>query len=109
MTLIDKLPQEEQGARFFYDMLSDFVHPNIASNFVITSKAEIIEENKLKYKLSYRTKSAEVLGYVVLHTISIPIKNSLHRIRTWISQLRKRIQTAEEGTKKLEEILEKMK
>jgi len=33
LTLIDKLPQEEKGARFFYEMFSDYVH--LASHVLV--------------------------------------------------------------------------
>jgi len=36
MKLIDKLPGEEKGsARFFYEMLCDFVHPNVGAHTLV--------------------------------------------------------------------------
>jgi hypothetical protein len=38
LTLIDKLPGEEQrAARFFYQMLCDYVHPNVGAHTLVVS------------------------------------------------------------------------
>jgi hypothetical protein len=87
LTLVDKLPQKEKGARFFYDMLSDFAHPNLASQILVIDEARLIDENKAKYTLSKYTKSEELLG-VVIHCMAIPTRNSLKIISGWIKTLR---------------------
>lgn len=84
LTLIDKLPQEERGARFFYEMLSDYVHPNLASHALIIDEAHYLEENKYRYVLSKHPTSSELLALVVIHTVAIPVKHSLRTVRYWI-------------------------
>lgn len=87
LTLIDKLPQEERGARFFYEMLCDFVHPNIASHTLVVNEAAPIEGQQMFYSLAYAPDSNELLA-IILHTISIPIRSSLRLSRSQIVSLR---------------------
>ncbi len=41
LSLIDKLPGEKkQAARFFYEMLCDYVHPNVGAHTLVVDMAE---------------------------------------------------------------------
>lgn len=91
LTLIDKLPQEEKGARFFYEMLCDYVHPNIASHTLIIDEVTQHGDERFSYLLRYAPNSDELLT-VVLHAISIPIKSSLS---LFLNQLQSLLQTLE--------------
>jgi len=71
-----KLPQEEQGARFFYEMLCDYVHPNVASHTLVVNEVQVLNDDRISYSLAYVPDSDELL-MVVLHAVSIPIKSSL--------------------------------
>ena len=86
MTMIDKLPQEEKGAKFFYEMLCDFVHPNIGSHFLVIDTVDFVAENRAAYTLSRNPTSDELLG-TVLHVISIPLKTSLQLLKSEVESL----------------------
>lgn len=87
VTLIDKIPQKDNGVRFFYDMLSDFAHPNLGSLALIMDNASRINSNKAKYALSRDTVNEELLGMVV-HCIAIPTKVSLKIITHWLDSFK---------------------
>ena len=98
LTLLDKLPQEEKrSARWYYSMLCDFVHPNMASHMLCADHVVRLEGETLSYDLAFRPRSEEALD-VVLHVISIPIRQSL-------GLLRSELQALSEWHKPLEQLL----
>ncbi len=86
-TLIKKLPQEEKGAVFFYNMLSDFAHPNLGSQLLVIDETYKFVENEAMYILSREPESADSLG-IVIHFIASPTKHSLDVITKWIKSLK---------------------
>lgn len=107
LTLIDKLPQEEKGARFFYEMLCDFVHPNIASHTLVVNQAAKIEGEQMSYSLSYIPDSDELLA-IVLHTVSIPIKSSLNLFKGQIVSLLGTLRVLQQRISGIETILSRL-
>lgn len=106
LTLIDKLPQEEKGARFFYEMLSEFAHPNVSSHALVIEKASLINSNRARYVLSRDAENAELL-FIVIHCIAIPTKVSLNIITEWIKALTRIYELNAEWIKKGERMLGK--
>lgn len=86
LTLIDRLPQVEKGARFFYEMLCDFVHPNAGSQFLQIDEISGIPGPEATYSLALRPKSEEALG-VVLHIVSVPVRHSFLMIKDQLQYL----------------------
>ena len=77
MTLLEKLPQVEHGsAVWFYKMLCDFVHPNVASHMLCADNIERGNDDTMSYDLKYKPLSNEALGDV-LHVVGIPVRDSL--------------------------------
>jgi hypothetical protein len=80
LTLIDKLPGEEKrSARFFYDMLCDYVHPNVGAHTLVVNKAESISGGQMHWELSREPDSDEAL-WVLFHTIAIPFRASIQTL-----------------------------
>ena len=75
LTMVDKLPQDERGARFFYEMLSDFLHPNVGSHLLFVDDVSHSEDT-VKYTLRSEPRNDELL-LAFLHVVSIPVKTSL--------------------------------
>lgn len=86
LTLIDRLPQTERGMRFFYEMISDFVHPNLGSRIPVISESKLIANNKQMYKLVAFSESEEVLN-LCMHTVIAPLKNCIDISQSEIEHL----------------------
>jgi len=87
MTLVDKLPQVERGMRFFYCLLSDYVHPNIASHTLTIDRTERLSDGRMEVLLSSRADSKASLVYA-LHAISHPMNATLSLLRDQLQALR---------------------
>ncbi len=80
LTLIDKLPGEsKRAARFFYEMLCDFVHQNVGSHILLVSSAEAVSEGRMRWTVSREPTSDEAL-LLLLHVIAIPVRDSIWRL-----------------------------
>jgi len=80
LTLIDKLPQTERGMRFFYSMLSDYAHPNLASHTLTIDRARLLPDGRMHFSLSSYPETKESLA-IVLHAISHPMNSALSLLR----------------------------
>jgi hypothetical protein len=88
LTLIDKLPGEEKrAARFFYEMLCDYVHPNVGAHTLVVSKAEPVPEGQMRWELSREPDSDEALS-VLVHAVAIPVRASIRTLLPDLEQLR---------------------
>ncbi|PFE65792.1 hypothetical protein CN316_22130 [Bacillus cereus] len=85
LTMLGKLPQEENAVAFYYHRLCDFVHPNAASHILYINQV-IKGEEKVTYKLSSNTDAIDLLADVI-HIISVPTKTSLGIIMRKIKYL----------------------
>lgn len=80
LSLIDKLPDDgTRAARFFYEMLCDFVHPNIGAHSLIINRAEPAVGARMKYDLCWEPKSDEAL-MVLVHVIASPIRIAVRQL-----------------------------
>jgi hypothetical protein len=87
LTLIDKLPGEEKrAARFFYEMLCDYVHPNVGAHTLVVSKAELLPEGQMRWELSREPDSDEALS-VLVHAVAIPVRASIRTLLPDLEQL----------------------
>jgi hypothetical protein len=85
LTLIDKLPgDQKRSARFFYEMLCDFVHPNLGSHILLVDTAEPIGTKKMRWNLRCEPKEEESLSFLI-KIIAIPVR---HSIRLLLHDLR---------------------
>ena len=92
LTLIDKLPgDEKQAARFYYDLLCDFVHPNAGSHMLLmllidgTGQAG---EGKMHWELASEPSSDEAL-LVLVHVVAIPVRSSAYLLQDDIRNLQR--------------------
>lgn len=102
LTMIDKLPQQERAARFYYEMLCDFVHPNVGSHSLVIDRVELIDENRTAYTLAHSATTEESLA-AVLHIISIPLKMTLSLLRSELGSLLETLSKLEDWIKKCNE------
>lgn len=87
MTLIDKLPGEEKrSARFFYEMLCDYVHPNLGANTLLVNRAEPVPVERMRWELSREPNSDEAL-FILFHSVAIPVRASLQTMLKDLQQL----------------------
>ena len=88
MDLIDKLPGEgKRAARFYYEMLCDFVHPSAGSHILLLTRADANADRTMSWTLSREAISDEAL-LVLLHVISIPVRDSIDRLIHDFEQMR---------------------
>jgi len=74
---VSALPGEEKkAARFFYDMLCDYVHPNAAAHTLVVDRAMSNGSDKVEWTLSREAASDEAI-YVVIHAVAIPVRHSV--------------------------------
>jgi hypothetical protein len=89
LTLIDKLPGEEKrAARFFYEMLCDYVHPNVGAHTLVVSKAELVPEGQMRWELSREPDSDEAL-LLLVHVVAIPVRASIRTLLPDLEQLQR--------------------
>jgi len=80
LNLIDKLPGEvKRAARFFYEMLCDFVPPNVGSHILLVSSTEEIREGRMRWTVSREPTSEEALLFLI-HVIAIPVRDSIRKL-----------------------------
>lgn len=107
LTLIDKLPGEEKrAARFFYEMLCDFVHPNVGSHVLVVDGTRPMPGHRMEWHLKKEPDSDEALA-VTLHVVAIPLRaairtivsalDDLKRILQYFSEWRRKCDTGEVG------------
>jgi hypothetical protein len=77
LTLIDKLPgREKRAARFFYEMLCDFVHPNVASHTLVVDQAQPMGEGRMRWDLKRAPDSDEAFSFLT-QAVAIPVRHSI--------------------------------
>jgi hypothetical protein len=81
LTAIDKLnllgpAPKDATLRLYYEMICDFVHPNVGSVAVFVDQAQPAGDNRHEYVIRRTPESPEVTQ-VVLEVISIPVRESL--------------------------------
>jgi hypothetical protein len=87
LTLIDKLPSEtKHAARFYYEMLCDYVHPNAGAHTLVVDSTENPEKGKVRWNLSREPGSDEALS-VLVHTLAIPVRASIDTLLHDLEQL----------------------
>jgi hypothetical protein len=87
LNLIDKLPGEEKrAARFFYEMLCDFVHPNAGSHILLVTSADQNPDGTVRWTISQEANTDEPL-LVLLHVIAIPVRDSIRKLLHDLAQL----------------------
>jgi len=85
-TMIQKFPQEERSAEFFYNMLCDFVHPNTASHQLVIEESKKLNNEVMRYSMTDSIKNNEIME-ILIHVIAIPIKSSLKNMKNNITIL----------------------
>ena len=103
LTLIDKLPQEEKGVRFRYDLLCEYVHPNAGSHMLAISSTCPGLDGTMRYILDFKPSNNESID-IVIHTTSSSITHSLRLIEnslTWLNSLHNQITEWESFTRKV--------
>jgi hypothetical protein len=89
LTLIDKLPGEEKrAARFFYEMLCDYVHPNLGAHSLVINRAEALPSGQMRHELSREPDSDEALS-VLIHAVAIPVRSAIRILLDDLEQLRR--------------------
>ena len=87
---IDEMPGEEKrAARFFYEMLCDYVHPNVGAHTLVVSKAEPLADGRMRWELTREPDSDEALS-VLFHAVAIPVR---HAVRFLLHDLEHRPHT----------------
>lgn len=87
LSLIDKLPGEEKrAARFFYEMLCDYVHPNVGAHTLVINTAERVGSGQMHWQLSRAPDSDEAVS-VLIHAIAIPVRHAVHILLHDVKQL----------------------
>ena len=88
---IDKLemsgPRPQNATfRLYYEMICDFVHPNLGSIVIFIDQACPAGPNKWLYVLHRKTKSQEVTQ-LVLEAVSIPVREALRILQADLVEL----------------------
>ena len=71
--------EEKRAARFFYEMLCDYVHPNVGAHTLVVSKAELVSKGQMRWELSREPDSDEALS-VLVHAVAIPVRASIRTL-----------------------------
>lgn len=80
LSLIDKLPGEEKrAARFFYDMLCDYVHPNVGAHTLVVDTAEPLGDGRMRWHLNREPGSEEAVS-VLIHAVAIPVRDAIRML-----------------------------
>jgi hypothetical protein len=87
LNYIDKLPgDEKRSARFFYEMLCDYVHPNVAAHTLVVNRALPVQDGQMRWELSREPDSSEALS-VLLLAVAIPVRHSVRILLHDLGQL----------------------
>jgi hypothetical protein len=78
--------QEKSTMRFYYEMICDFVHPNVGSVAVFIDEAGPESSNRFRYTVRRQCQSSEVVQ-VVLSVTSIPVREALTALLTDLKKL----------------------
>ena len=88
LTLIDKLPGEEKrAARFFYEMLCDYVHPNVGAHTLVVNRTEPLDNGQMTWALSREPNSDEAFS-ILIHAVAIPVRHAVRFLLQDLEQLR---------------------
>jgi hypothetical protein len=86
---IDEMPGEEKrAARFFYEMLCDYVHPNVGAHTLVVSKAEPLADGRMRWELTREPDSDEALS-VLFHAVAIPVRHAVRFLLHDLEQLQR--------------------
>ena len=89
LSLIDKLPGEEKrAARFYYEMLCDYVHPNVGAHTLVVNTTEPLPGDRMRWDLRREPGSDEAL-YVLIQAVAIPVRHSIRILLHDLEQLQK--------------------
>ena len=87
LSLIDKLPGEEKrAARFFYEMLCDYVHPNVGAHTLVVDTAEPLGDGRMRWHLKREPGSDEAVS-VLIHAVAIPVRHAIRILAHDVARL----------------------
>lgn len=76
LTLVDRLPQNDSKIRFYYELLCEFVHPNLGAYMLSIHSNEKLGDGRARITVNHGRPSEHQLD-IALHLTSFPVVTGL--------------------------------